>query len=211
MKEDCERPPRSWRAARRRGFRRRSFVKGLGTVAGSVEAVARSDGHRFSKSTAESITLIAGLGVDGDAHVGVNVKHRSRVRADPTQPNLRQVHLVHRELFDEMAALGFEVRPGDIGENITTKGIDLLRLPRGTRLRLGRDAVVEVTGLRNPCAQLDAFEAGLMRAMLDRNEDGQLVRKAGVMAIVCTSGTVTPGDQVAIELPKGPHHRLEPV
>lgn len=180
-------------------------------MAGSVEAVARSDGHRFSKSTAESITLIAGLGVDGDAHVGVNVKHRSRVRADPTQPNLRQVHLVHRELFDEMAALGFEVRPGDIGENITTKGIDLLRLPRGTRLRLGRDAVVEVTGLRNPCAQLDAFEAGLMRAMLDRNEDGQLVRKAGVMAIVCTSGTVTPGDQVAIELPKGPHHRLEPV
>ena len=199
------------RPIRPRGFRRRSFVKGVGKVEGSVEAVARSVDHSFSKAVAGSIKLVAGLGVEGDAHAGVTVKHRSRVRADPTQPNLRQVHLVHGELFDEMAALGFKIRPGDIGENVTTKGINLLGLPRGTRLRLGRDAVVEVTGLRNPCAQLDVFEAGLMRAMLDRDEDGQLVRKAGVMAIVRTGGTVTPGDRVAVELPVGLHLRLEPV
>ncbi len=199
------------RPIRRRGFRRRSFVKAIKTVEGSVEAVARSVGRRFSRTIAGSITLIAGLGVEGDAHAGVTVKHRSRGSRRSDAAKLRQVHLVHRELFDEMAILGFKVRPGDIGENITTKGIDLLRLPRGTRLRLGRDAVVEVTGLRNPCAQLDAFEAGLMRAMLDRDEGGQLVRKAGVMAIVCISGTVAPGDHVVIKLPVGPHLRLEPV
>lgn len=178
---------------------------------GRIEAVARSADHRFTKSVTSSIILVADIGVEGDAHAGVTVKHRSRVRADPTQPNLRQVHLVHSELFDEMAALGFTVRPGDIGENITTQGIDLLRLPRGTRLRLGRDAVIELTGLRNPCLQLDKFAAGLMSAMLDRDENGQLVRKAGVMAVVCTGGTVAPGDHVIIERPSEPHLRLEPV
>jgi MOSC domain-containing protein YiiM len=180
-------------------------------IKGRIEAVARSADHRFSKSVSESITLVAGIGVDGDAHAGVTVKHRSRVRADPTQANLRQVHLVHRELFDELAVLGFKIRPGDVGENITTQGIDLLRMSRGTRLRLGPDAVIEVTGLRNPCAQLDAFATGLMSAMLDRDEEGRLVRKAGVMAIVCTGGTVTPGDHVYVEQPVGPHLRLEPV
>jgi MOSC domain-containing protein YiiM len=157
------------------------------------------------------IRLIAGIGVEGDAHAGVTVKHRSRVARDPTQPNLRQLHLLHAELFDELAAKGFRLSPGDIGENVTTRGLDLLALPRGARLRLGETAVVEVTGLRNPCVQLDRFRPGLMAATLDRDADGALVRKAGVMAIVLEGGEVAPGDPVAVELPPAPHAPLDPV
>jgi len=177
-----------------------------------VEAVSRSSGHTFAKRGEPGIVLLEGLGVEGDAHAGVTVKHRSRVRRDPTQPNLRQVHLVHAELFDELAAAGFDVAAGQIGENVTTRGIDLLGLPTGTRLRLGdAGAVVEVTGLRNPCTQLDAFRPGLMRAVLDREADGGLVRKAGIMGVVVAGGAVRPGDAIAVELPAGPHRRLEPV
>jgi len=139
------------------------------------------------------------------------VKHRSRVRRDPTQPNLRQVHLVHRELFDELRAKGFHVAPGDIGENVTTADIDLLALPRGTRLHLGANAVVELTGLRNPCVQLDQFQPGLLAATLDRDDQGNLIRKAGIMSIVIAGGEVRSGDTIAVELPPAPHHRLEPV
>jgi MOSC domain-containing protein YiiM len=178
---------------------------------GVVEAVSRSGSHTFSKPVAAAIRLVAGLGVEGDAHAGALVKHRSRVRRDPSQPNLRQVHLVHAELHDELAAAGFAVRPGDIGENVTTRGLDLLALPTGTRLRLGRYAVVEVTGLRNPCVQLDAFQDGLMAAVLARAPDGTLIRKAGVMAVVLDGGEVRPGDPVEVILPAEPHHPLVPV
>jgi len=176
-----------------------------------VTAVSLSRGHHFSKPNALSIRLLAGLGVDGDAHAGVTVKHRSRVRRDPSQPNLRQVHLVHAELFDELREKGFVVVPGDIGENVTTRGIDLLALPTGTRLRLGETATVEITGLRNPCVQLDTFQKGLMAATLDKDSDGNLVRKAGVMGVVLAGGEVRPGDAIAVELPEGPHRALQPV
>jgi MOSC domain-containing protein YiiM len=176
-----------------------------------VVSVSRASAHAFSKTVQPSIRLVRAVGVDGDAHGGETVKHRSRVRRDPTQPNLRQVHLVQAELFDELSAAGFRIGPGAIGENVTTRGIDLLALPRGTRLRLGADAVVELTGLRNPCLQLDAYQAGLMHAVLDRDAQGNLVRKAGVMSIVVSSGEVRPGDTIEIDLPPRPHHALEPV
>lgn len=178
---------------------------------GIVTAVSLSPRHAFSKPNALGIRLVAGLGVEGDAHAGVTVKHRSRVRRDPTQPNLRQVHLVHSELFDQLRDKGFAIVPGDIGENVTTRGIDLLALPTGTRLRLGEAAVVEVTGLRNPCVQLDGFQKGLMAATLDKDADSNLVRKAGIMGIVLAGGEVRPGDAIAIELPEGAHRPLQPV
>jgi MOSC domain-containing protein YiiM len=180
-------------------------------MGGTVAAVSRSGSHTFSKPVVVSIRLIAGLGVDGDAHAGVTVKHRSRVKRDPSQPNLRQVHLVHAELHEELAVAGFTVRPGDIGENVTTRGLDLLGLPTGTRLRLGPDAVVEVTGLRNPCTQLDAFQDGLLAAVLGRAADGSVIRKAGVMAVVLADGEVRPGDPVEVDLPAGPYVPLAPV
>jgi hypothetical protein len=176
-----------------------------------VIAVSRSPRHTMSKPNTPDIQLIAGLGVDGDAHSGVTVKHRSRVARDPTQPNLRQVHLLHAELHDELAKTGFAVVPGQMGENITTRGLDLLRLPTGARLRLGNAALIEVTGLRNPCKQLDGIQVGLMAATLEKDRNGSLVRKAGVMAIVLESGDVRPGDVVSIELPPQPHRALQPV
>jgi len=176
-----------------------------------VTAVSSSPKHTLSKPNQERIRLLAGLGVEGDAHQGVTVKHRSRVKRDPTRPNLRQVHLIHAELHDELRALGFDVAHGVMGENVTTRGIDLLALPTGARLRLGETAVVEVTGLRNPCVQLDRIQPGLMAATLGRDEHGQLVRKAGVMCIVLAGGEVQPGDAIHVELPGGPHRPLEPV
>jgi MOSC domain-containing protein YiiM len=176
-----------------------------------VESVGRSETHTMSKPVRESIVLVAGLGVDGDAHRGVRVQHRSRVRRDPTAPNLRQVHLIHAELLEELGAKGFPLSPGQLGENVTTRGVDLLGLPAGTRLRLGAAAVVEVTGLRNPCAQLDEIQAGLMAATLDRDEDGGLVHKSGVMGIVLAGGEVRAGDPIRVELPSEPHRALEPV
>jgi MOSC domain-containing protein YiiM len=165
----------------------------------------------MSKPVRESLVLVAGLGVEGDAHQGVRVKHRSRVRRDPTAPNLRQVHLMHAELHEELAAEGFSVSPGQLGENVTTRGVDLLGLPAGTRLHLGATAVVEVTGLRNSCTQLDGIQEGLMEATLDRDENGGLVRKAGVMGIVLSGGEVRAGDPIRVELPSEPHRALEPV
>ena len=165
----------------------------------------------MAKGRREVIRLVVGLGVEGDAHAGATVQHRSRVRRDPTQPNLRQVHLVHGELHDELRREGFTVAAGAMGENMTTRGLPLLDLPTGTRLRLGPDAVVELTGLRNPCGQLNGVAPGLMDAVLDRDADGNLVRKAGVMAIVVHGGEVRPGDPVVAELPPEPHGPLEPV
>ena len=178
---------------------------------GVVASVSRCAEHLFSKTTEPSIMLLAGLGIEGDAHAGVTVKHRSRVAADPTQPNLRQVHLIHDELIEELRRTGFDVAAGVMGENITTRGIKLLDLPKGTRLTLGSDAVIEVTGLRNPCVQLDRYQPGLMKSVLDRAPDGALVRKAGIMAVVIADGVVQPGDAIVVQLPPTPHRQLEPV
>jgi MOSC domain-containing protein YiiM len=180
-------------------------------MSGSVVAVSRSATHTFTKPNQDRIRLLAGLGVEGDAHLGKTVQHRSRVAADPTQPNLRQVHLIHAELHDELQAAGFTVSAGQMGENITTRGIELLSLPVGTRLHLGDQAVVELTGLRNPCSQLDQFQAGLMAAVLNRDEDGKLIRKSGVMGIVLAGGEVKRGDLIQIELPAEPYQALERV
>ncbi len=180
-------------------------------MTGLVLAVSRGPEHSFSKPVRECVRLLAGLGVEGDAHLGVTVKHRSRVARDPTQPNLRQVHLIHSELHDELREAGLDVAPGEMGENVTTRGIDLLGLPVGTRLHLGGEAVVEVTGLRNPCSQLDRFLPGLQAAVLGRGADGELVRKAGIMGVVIAGGDVRPGDLVRVVLPTGPHRALVPV
>lgn len=173
-----------------------------------VAAVHRSTDHSFSKFAEDAITLVAGLGVEGDAHAGQTVQHRSRVARDPSQPNLRQVHLLQAELFDELVARDHAVFPGDLGENITTRGIDLLSLPAGAMLRLGATAVVRITGLRNPCSQIDRFQPGLMAAVLDRDAQGGLVRKAGVMAVVEAGGEVRAGDLIAVNLPPLPHAPL---
>ncbi|NJK46650.1 MAG: MOSC domain-containing protein [Pleurocapsa sp. SU_196_0] len=180
-------------------------------IAGTVLAVHLDATHGFSKQPQPRIKLLQGLGVQGDAHLGVTVQHRSRVAADPTQPNLRQVHLMHAELFDELATRGFTVRAGNLGENITTRGIDLLALPVGSRLRLGADALVEITGLRNPCLQIDAFQQGLLDEVLSRDDEGNLIRKAGIMGIVLETGEVMPGDAIELELPPEPHRKLERV
>ncbi len=176
-----------------------------------VTAVSQSSTHSLSKKNGAEILLIAGLGVEGDAHAGATVKHRSRVAHDPNQPNLRQVHLIHSELHDELRLAGFNVTAGEMGENITTSGIDLLGLPTGARLRIGSAAVIEITGLRNPCAQLESIQKGLMKAVLDRDEAGNLVRKAGVMGVVVTGGRVRAGDPISVELPAGGHNSLQPV
>ncbi len=176
-----------------------------------IVAVHRDSRHAFSKWPEPVITLIAGHGVQGDAHYGTTVQHRSRVAVDPAQPNLRQVHLLHAEIIDDLRARGFRVDPGTLGENITTRDLDILALPRGTRLRLGRHAVIEITGLRNPCKQLDRFQHGLTQAMLDKDADGGLVRKAGVMGIVVTGGDVRENDIIKVVLPAGPHQALAPV
>ena len=176
---------------------------------GLVIAVSRRREHDVSKLNRDAIRLVAGLGVEGDVHAAETVRHRSRVRPDPAQPNMRQIHLSHAELHDELA--GFDLAPGERGENVTTRGVDLLAVPRGTRLRLGPEAVVEITGLRNPCTQLDGLRPGLMQAVLDRAPDGRLVRKAGVMGVVLTGGLVRPGDIVLVAPPDPPHERLEPV
>jgi MOSC domain-containing protein YiiM len=180
-------------------------------MGGIVTAVSRSSTHTMSKPNESCIRLLAGLGVEGDAHQGETVKHRSRVARDPTQPNLRQVHLIHAELHDELRQLGFDIAAGQMGENVTTRGIDLLALPTGARLHLGSDAIVEVTGLRNPCAQLDGIQQGLMAATLGRDAEGNLVRKAGVMGVVVAGGPICPGDAIDVELPPDPHRPLEPV
>ena len=175
-----------------------------------VLAVSRSREHWFSKSPTSEVRLVEGVGIEGDCHSGRTVQHLSRVRRDPTQPNLRQVHLIHSELLDELNRAGFQVVPGDLGENLTTRGLDILDLPRGSRLTIG-EAVIEVTGLRNPCVQLDRFRKGLQRAVLDRDQAGELVRRAGVMGVVLAGGVVRPGDVIDVWMPEHPHARLEPV
>ena len=176
-----------------------------------VVTVHRSASHTMSKRSEPAVELVEGLGVEGDAHAGATVQHLSRVTRDPTQPNLRQVHLIATELHDELAAAGLAIGAGEMGENVTTRGVDLLSLPTGSLLRLGPDAIVALTGLRNPCRQLEGVRPGLQSAVLGRAEDGELVRRAGVMAVVVAAGRVAPGDVVSVQLPPTPHLRLEPV
>lgn len=177
----------------------------------SVVSVSRDSDHRFSKPVVDEITLVAGLGVEGDAHAGTTVQHRSRVRRDPSQPNLRQVHLMHEEILEEARSAGLSVSPGQMGENVTTRGVDLLALPTGTLLRLGAEAVVEVTGLRNPCSQIEGFEPGLLKQMVGRGADGEVERRAGVMSVVLVGAVVRAGDEVVVELPVGEPVALQPV
>lgn len=176
-----------------------------------VSAVHLDSSHRFSKESAEQIELQAGLGVAGDAHRGVTVQHLSRVQADPTAPNLRQVHLIQQELFEWLEPRGFIVDPGALGENITTRGVDLLQLPRGTLLRLGEHAVVELTGLRNPCSQIENFLPGLLKELVGYDDGGTVVRRAGVMGVVITGGAIRPGEPIVVVLPEGEHEALERV
>ena len=178
---------------------------------GIVIAVSKSAGYTFSKVNQASIRLLAGLGVEGDAHMGEKVKHRFRVKKNPNESNLRQAHLIQAELFDELRAKGFHVSAGQIGENITTRGIDLLRLPKGARLHLGNDAVVEITGLRDPCEQLNDFQNGLLKACIEKDEHGQIIRKTGVMSVVIVGGEVFPNDPIRVEYPQGDHHPLDVV
>ncbi|NEA68335.1 MOSC domain-containing protein [Streptomyces sp. SID12488] len=180
-------------------------------MSGKVVAVSSNGGYSFSKPNRDSVRLLAGLGVEGDVHAGTTVKHRSRMAKDPTQPNLRQVHLIHEELFSEIGEEGFEVAPGELGENITTRGIDLLALPVGTLLHIGDDVVLTVTGLRNPCLQIDNFQDGLLKRVVGRDDAGNVVRKAGIMSVVKDGGEVCAGDTVEVELPGGPHQALRPV
>lgn len=181
------------------------------SLPGHVVAVSSDDAHRFTKPTRDSITLIAGIGVEGDAHAGVTVQHLSRVKRDPEAPNLRQVHLIHAELFDQMAERGHVVTPGALGENITTAGVDLLGLARGSRLEIGGDAVIEITGLRNPCAQINGVSEGLMKELVFVDDTGQTVRLAGVMSVVLAGGTVRAGDGIRVIPPAGDHEPLQPV
>lgn len=176
-----------------------------------VAQVWSSATHSFSKFAQSELRLIEGQGVEGDAHCGVTVKHRSRVARDPTQPNLRQVHLIPAELFDELSAQGFGVQPGQLGENLTTRGLDLLALPRDAELRIGAGVVLRITGLRNPCLQIENFETGLLKAVVDKDANGDIVRKAGVMAIVLAGGVVKPGDVISVRLPPLPHEKLDRV
>jgi MOSC domain-containing protein YiiM len=180
-------------------------------VTGVVTAVSAGRAHGPYKPNRDLIRLLEGLGVEGDAHLGANIQHLSRVRRDPDRLNVRQVHLIHAELHDELRAAGFDVSAGQMGENVTTRSVDLLSLPTGSRLALGDQAVIEVTGVRNPCVQLDGVQPGLMAATLDRTEAGQLVRKAGVMAVVVAGGEVRPGDPIRVTVPALPHRPLEPV
>lgn len=177
----------------------------------SVVAVSADSQHRFSKPNLGSIRVIAGFGIEGDSHAGATIQHLGPMRRDPTQPNLRQVHLIHSELHDELRELGYDVKPGELGENITTHGIDLLGLPQGTRLRIGPEAVLEVTGLRSPCQQINTFTPGLLKELIHTDPDGTVVRKTGIMSVVVTDGVIHPDDPIVVDLPAGPHVPLDVV
>lgn len=172
---------------------------------GVVTSVSRDGAHSFSKPPVDEIRLLAGLGVEGDAHAGTTVQHVYLKKKNPTAPNLTQVHLIQEELFEELSGRGFDVAAGDLGENVTTSGVDLLTLPLGTLLHLGDEAVVEVTGLRSPCSQINRLQKGLMKAVLDKDDDGNVIRKSGIMGVVRSGGALSPGDTLRIELPAGEH------
>jgi len=176
-----------------------------------VHSLSISEQHTFSKNVLDEVEVIAGIGIKGDAHAGKTVKHRSRVAKDPTQPNLRQIHLIHLELLSELAAKGYHVKPGDLGENITTQGISLLDLPKDTILTIGKSVEVQITGLRNPCHQIDKFQKGLLKEVVGKNDAGEIVRMAGIMGIVLKGGIIKVNDAIHITYPNLPFERLERV
>ena len=176
---------------------------------GKVFSVSKKSTHEFSKEIQEKIKLITMHGVDGDAHAGKYVKHRSRVKKDPNQLNIRQVHLMTSELLEEFQGVGHHIKPGDLGENITTVGIDLINLPKGTILKIGPEAEVEITGLREPCKQIEDFQNGLLKRVISKNNSGKLDVKSGVMSIVTQGGTVRPGDKIKVIYPNQPHVELK--
>ncbi|BDS12158.1 MOSC domain-containing protein [Aureispira anguillae] len=178
---------------------------------GKVVALSKRASHQISKINHTQLKLLEGIGVEGDVHAGKTVKHRSRVAIDPNQPNLRQVHLIHSELFEELLSKGFQISAGQMGENITTQGIKLLELPKDTLLYIGEQAIVKITGLRNPCHQLNGLQEGLLKAVLDKDEQGNLIRKAGIMGIVLRGGSIALDDVIRIELPPLPFLPLERV
>ena len=177
-------------------------------LVGHVAAVSRYRRHRFSKTPELLVRLIEGIGIEGDAHAGRTVQHRYDARKDPSRPNLRQVHFIEAEELDRLGRAGFTVEPGSLGENITTRGLDLPVLPSGALLRLGETAVVAVTGLRDPCVLLDRVQPGLKAALLGRDPHGRLLRRSGIMSIVLAGGDVRPGDPIRVDLPPRPHRPL---
>jgi MOSC domain-containing protein YiiM len=174
----------------------------------NVKSVSKSLSHTFSKNVVGQIKLIEGLGVEDDVHLGKTVKHQYLAKKYPTSANLRQVHLIHYELIEELNENGFSVSDGDLGENITTIGIDLLNLPTDTILKIGNEAVVKITGLRNPCVQLDMFQKGLLKAVIEKDENGNVIRKCGIMGIVIKSGIVRIDDAIEIIFPQKPFKKL---
>lgn len=223
----------------------------------SVLAVSSSSEHTFSKSNQAVITLIVGHGVQGDCHAGKTVQHRSRLKIQPPPPNLRQVHLIQSEIFEEVrqnelrddvsrrhdptkvasflssffshdsnpgagssepsssgSSSHPSLLPGQLGENVTTQGIDLLGLSEGTVLRFVDDgddteekkqdvatsvAGIRITGLRNPCPQIEKFRDGLQDRFIVRDEQRKIVgRKAGVMGVVENGGEVKPGMKILV-------------
>jgi len=178
---------------------------------GKVHSLSSSAQHSFSKHTTHQVEVIKGIGIKGDAHAGVKVKHRSRVAKDPNQPNLRQIHLIHLELLKELVAKGYTVNPGDLGENITTEGISILNLPKDTILKIGENVAIQITGLRNPCHQIDKFQKGLLKEVVGKNDAGDIIRMAGIMAIVLEGGMIKVNDEILVELPALPHQKLERV
>lgn len=180
-------------------------------MAGRIEALHSSPSHSLKKETTSSLEIIKGLGVKGDAHMGAKIKHVYRVRKDPNEPNLRQVHIIHAELFDELKTKDFDISFGEMGENITCSGLDILSLPTDTELQMGVSTRLKVTGLRNPCAQLDSIKKGLMKACLDRNQSGEMIPKVGIMTIVLEGGIINQGDEIKVVFPPEPHRKLEAV
>jgi MOSC domain-containing protein YiiM len=173
----------------------------------SVVAVHRKEEYGVFKEIQESVHLVKGFGVQGDAHMGTLVQHRYNKKQNPNQPNLRQVHLIQAELFDDLKELGLIVKPGEMGENITTRNIDIINLPLDTKLHLGDSAILQLTGLREPCGQLNTVQKGLKNAVLD--ESGK--SRVGVMSVVLRGGAVKADDLIRVELPSEPHQDLQPV
>ena len=176
---------------------------------GWVFAICSSPKHGFSKQPQRSIRLLAGRGVEGDAHCGETVQHLYLKRRNPLAPNRMQVHLLQSELFDELAFVGYALTAGQLGENITTRGIGLLNLPQGTRLHLGGEAVVELTGLRTPCKLIEDFKPGLLKQVISRDAANKVLAKAGVMAIVLHGGDVHERSPIRVEYPAARHVPLQ--
>ena len=113
------------------------------------------------------------------------------------------------EILSELNDKGFSVIPGELGENITTQGIDLLSLPQGCQLHIGKTTIIELTALRNPCVQIENFQTGMLKEVISKDKQGKIMRKLGMMGVVLSGGHVQPNDEITIQLPEQPHKSLE--